>query len=463
MILGKSRWWIALFFTSLLLTCFFHQRDFTNPTAVSRLDLLYSICNSGQLNIDELHLNTPDKAFANGHYYSDKAPGTAALALPFYYCAHIAAKLLGFQPTSQQYWLITSWAACAGSQALPVSAGLVALAAWLSYFFPWRHAVFTAMSMIFGGMPLAYCTVLFSHAQVFGLLCIVIWLLRLGLPTTLYQDWRDRAAGTLLGTALASEFTAGLVVVGISLIGTRCELKRMFNLLVCAAPFLGLVPVYSWLTLGTPFQLPYSYQASFPEMREGLYGIKWPDLTIAWKLLCSPARGLFYWSPFLVLSLVGFIRLSKDYPFMAFALSGTFAISVLVISGRKFDWAAGISFGPRYLCPAVCLLALPSGLGLCALPLVGRLLAVYSVSLCAFAVASQAMTPLSRHPLVEVMIPAFRGGEHAFSLLSWTGVASYVPFILYLVLLSLIMLWFSFPSKYAGKNYCSQSTLPAMH
>jgi hypothetical protein len=48
----------------------------------SRLDLTRSIVEHGTLSIDAYHHNTGDKALFAGHYYSDKAPGQALLAVP---------------------------------------------------------------------------------------------------------------------------------------------------------------------------------------------------------------------------------------------------------------------------------------------------------------------------------------------------------------------------------------------
>src|SRR5216684_9234062 len=48
----------------------------------SRFDLVRAIVEQRTLRIDAYHQNTEDKAFANGHYYSDKAPGLALLAVP---------------------------------------------------------------------------------------------------------------------------------------------------------------------------------------------------------------------------------------------------------------------------------------------------------------------------------------------------------------------------------------------
>ena len=51
---------------------------------ISRFDLVRSLVERGRLDIDPYHPNTEDKAFRDGHYYSDKAPGAALLAVPAY-------------------------------------------------------------------------------------------------------------------------------------------------------------------------------------------------------------------------------------------------------------------------------------------------------------------------------------------------------------------------------------------
>ena len=48
----------------------------------SRFDLIRAIIEQRTLRIDAYHGNTEDKALYQGHYYSDKAPGLALLALP---------------------------------------------------------------------------------------------------------------------------------------------------------------------------------------------------------------------------------------------------------------------------------------------------------------------------------------------------------------------------------------------
>ena len=72
---GDSRWFLLLFITF----AWFHQ-GLANSNA--RLDLALSIGMGHRYDIDPLAFNTIDKVSIGGHFYSEKAPGTAYLALP---------------------------------------------------------------------------------------------------------------------------------------------------------------------------------------------------------------------------------------------------------------------------------------------------------------------------------------------------------------------------------------------
>ena len=71
----------------LFALCYIHQSRYTFATAFSRLALLETVVSHGRLEIDRYRAKTSDTALVNGHHYSDKAPGTAALALPAFAAA----------------------------------------------------------------------------------------------------------------------------------------------------------------------------------------------------------------------------------------------------------------------------------------------------------------------------------------------------------------------------------------
>ena len=165
-------WLFTLLFVAFVYS---HQRRFDAPTPVSRLDLLHALVQEKTVCIDRYHTNTPDKAAWDGHYYSDKAPGTVALALPAFALAAYGLRVAEVDLDSPVGWRVSSWVACAGSIAVVTALGGVALFAWLRRHVAPRWALVTVLALFLGAAPLPYATMMFSHALVVGLLAIALW------------------------------------------------------------------------------------------------------------------------------------------------------------------------------------------------------------------------------------------------------------------------------------------------
>lgn len=456
MLLGAVGTWLVL------VVCFWHQRAFDRGSSVSRLDLLHAVWTESTLSIDTWRTNTPDKALHEGRSYSDKAPGTGALALPAFAVAAQGLRSARVDVESMTGWLVTSWAACAFSQALPAALGAAALFAWLTGFVRARTAVVTVVALTLGSLPLPYSTLLFSHAQVIGLIGVAVWALRLfernsRSPEGECGDLGRRAdpagaglavsparmalGGFCLGLALASEYTAGIVVVAIGAqvvltqwrqstgsgsTASRCstETRAMGNrwkpvawFAVAAVPPLLLIPAYSWATIGNPFELPYSYQASFAPMKEGLYAIKWPDVENLGRLLIGPTRGLVFWTPFLVMAGFGWWWMARERPRWLWLTYAVPVLHALVISGRVWDWQAGFTISARYMAPILPLLALPCAIGTQRWPKLGATLAGVSILMMTLATITDACPDYSIYnPLTELHIPKLLRGEFSYTL-----------------------------------------------
>lgn len=89
---GQGRGWVAgrectaswLLFALLLLCYVYFFPRWADWGQNSKLDLTLAIVDQGTLMIDDYVHNTGDYAYYNGHYYSDKAPGTSFLGvLPY--------------------------------------------------------------------------------------------------------------------------------------------------------------------------------------------------------------------------------------------------------------------------------------------------------------------------------------------------------------------------------------------
>ena len=89
----------------------------------SRFDLIRAVVERQTLTIDAYHYNTGDKAFSKGHYYSDKAPGVAFLAVPFVVAARPVLKAFGVDPTSIRGLVALAYVATICAVSLPAAVG----------------------------------------------------------------------------------------------------------------------------------------------------------------------------------------------------------------------------------------------------------------------------------------------------------------------------------------------------
>lgn len=541
--------WYGLLF-ALLFACsaFVHQRSFNSATPASRLAMLQAIVCDCSLNIDA-HSSTPDAAAYQGRRYSDKAPGTAGVALPAFAIAAGFLRLFRVPLQSECGQLASSWAGCVGSIGIMTALGGVTLFAWLRGWVAPRSALVTTLALFLGAAPLPYATMMFSHALVVGLLAIAIWAAvqesgvgsresgvgrrgtEEGTRKTAQGEGREAGpmrrwlreyrwellGGFACGWALASEYSSGLVVISIVLwlvvfpvatngavggapspdpSGARAEpsvptmseacgeagrrgtwYRRMVSGLnrgrvvafcVATVPPLLLIPAYSWACFGNPFTLPYSHQASFPAMREGLYAIKWPDPVTAFNLLFSPTRGLFFWTPFLLMAGFGYRSLFERAPRMFWLTYLVPLLQVVVISGRTWDWQAGPTLGPRLLAPMLPLLALPCALGVARWPRLGGLLAVYSIGITTLATLTDACPSGEIYnPLLDLHIPLLLKGEFSPNIGILLGLPPYGSVALYYGILigGVVWLWRRLPngseepaaSPSAGNETCGNT------
>lgn len=394
---------VTLFMTLFFAFAYVHQESFREQIPVSRLDLLHALVLHKTLRIDAYHENTSNKAVHEGHYYSDKAPACVLLALPAFVAAKSLLTWCGVSLDSKSGWLISSWAACAGSLALVTALGGAALFAWLCRWVYPRYAYITTLGVFLGAAPLPYCTLLMPHGLTVGLLSIALMVgdVRVNQPSSAklrILNFRDLLAGCCCGLALGCEYSAGVAVVGILLhLVIKSNLRRAFSLMLGMTPPLTLILVYHWLCFGSPFTLAYHHEAVFTQMHDGFFGIKWPpDVQIAFSLLFNRHVGLFFWSPVLLMVFVGYSRL--------FAISaGLFWITYLVpviqivaISAYFLPFGGGL-LGSRLLAPILPLVALPTALGISKLPRIGCILALVSILMTMLATVVGLAVPFENH------------------------------------------------------------------
>ena len=204
-----------------------------------------------------------------------------------------------------------------------------------------RQALSASAITAFGTLLFAYVATGFSEPSV-GL-GIAIGLLGL-------QTRRPALVGAGAGLALLMRIDSALLVVPVLGVGAwfvcgrtvRAGLSFGAGLL----PAVVIVGAYDILRFGLPWQTGYVFATFNHPLAAGLYG-----------LLFSPAAGLFLYVPLLPLALFGLWLTLRRMPVL-----GATALALLLVRipfyATWFAWQAYYVWGPRYLVPAMAVLAI---------------------------------------------------------------------------------------------------------
>lgn len=432
---------ILLFCILMFCYAYVHQRPGWNQN--SRLDLLHAIFVHKTLKIDAYHENTGDKSIHNGHYYSDKAPGIVFLALPAFALSAGILHLLGIPLDSPEGWLTSDWITTASSVGLITALGGAAMFLFLTRLVGQPYAYITTLVIFLGAAPFPYATMLFSHAAVIGLICIALWAIsdekflsrmikNVGGTNSASPNTRDDKswfprhilAGLCCGLAISSEYTGATAAGGVLALALLTRVPRGVTLALAAIPPLLLIPAYNWACFGGPVSFGYHHLAltEFQEMNKGLFGITFPPkASAAYLILFSPARGLFFWSPFFLLAFFGVKSLLATSGKLLWVGVAVTAVHVISISGYYMP-DGGAALGPRHLAPMLPFVCIMTALGLRTLPRTGFLLGYSTILLTGLATLTDAMSPDGfSNPFWQYHVRKLLDGKFANMLPSYLG------------------------------------------
>lgn len=346
----------------------------------TRLALVLAVVDHGTLSIDAYHesqhLFTMDKAIYEGRYYSDKIFGVSLLALPLYALMKWLAFLFNFTwPLQAIHYALRLFA-------VSVPAALSVVLMWMLMVragAPPRRALAATAIAFFGSVWFGYSSLFMPYST--GIAATIAALYLILFPPAFRLTKRNSLAiGLLLGFALLCDLIFGLIVGAIGIVyllrlidqtgvmgmrafaemrGDRTPVRRSAILLLATAlggalPLL-LFAIYSIAIFGEP-TIPYRYEADElfrTKMAEGFMGVKAPDPTALWFLTIHPLRGIFFWYPWLILAIAGFVMgIRSSGRRRIFGWLGLWAlIAYLLFNSGYYMWWGGWAMGPRLMLP----------------------------------------------------------------------------------------------------------------
>jgi hypothetical protein len=434
----------------------------------SRFNLTRAIVDDGTVRIDRYAGNTGDYALIDGHKYSDKAPGLSLMAVPAYIAvkalepialSEISTRIASSESYSQTLnpdgegvsrertdTAVALYAATLVTVSIPAVAMLVLLALLVERLAGCRTAgilaalciglatpVFSYSQAFYGHVPAAACIV--------GVLALII--LR---DSERLSPARLMLIGALAGWAVVIEYPAAVVLlpIGLWLVYLERERALLFGLLGTLPPLAALT-AYDLVAFGTILPIGYEHSALWQEQHStGFMSLTYPRLDALWGLSFSRFRGLFLLAPVLLLAIPGLpVGLRHASVRAVYAVVGFSFVAFFLFASSSAMWWGGFAAGPRYLVPAVPLLALPLGATIAWVnrrPGIQRLSGLLLVAV--FGIISAALTWATtfagqnyppdtiRDPLSAYVSPALTDGDIARNLgmaLHLNGLASLIP------------------------------------
>jgi hypothetical protein len=345
----------------LISYAYFYQAGGWNQN--SRFDLVRSVIEQGTLRIDAYHENTEDKAFANGHYYSDKAPGLALLAVPIAEAARPLLRALQVDPESPQGLVAMSYLITVFGVALPMAAAcavlfLIALQLGSDV----NAAAFGALALGLATPMWAYSTLFWGHALA-GACLVFAFAFALTLRCN-QSGAKDvllaLAVGLTGGWATVTEYpaapAAAIVAVLALAMGWKDGWPRRWRtatgIALGAFACIAVLLIYQFRVFGSPFHPSYSYYptGAFPWMKRGYMGLTYPRIDVTLKLLFGCRRGLLFVAPIVLAAPFG-LRLIWKQPTQRAAAAAAAAVAAyyFLFNASFVAWAGGWSYGPRYM------------------------------------------------------------------------------------------------------------------
>lgn len=358
----------------------------------SSLALTRAIVDEHRLEIDSYVNNTGDRVYYNGHYYSDRVPGAALLAVPVYTAYKF---FFGEIPNANSIYEINP--------------------SWKYYLFLFLvnsliSAVFATLTIILVYRISKYFTSNKTHRN---LIIIVLGLGTLLLhagrnfnshaPSTFFiflcfylvfkmkKENKDYSfiAGISGGLAVLMEYRIIIILAGIFImVLISKKLSWILKFILGVLMFYSLLLSYDYIVYGSPFDdsygkidqsvyqpirnnltcsplpLSFEYTTTFQAMINTikiyfLYPVflKLNMIKII-RLLFDPFRGLFFYYPIMLLSFVGLFFVYKKYKLESLIILICFFVYLFQVTSTRIWWH-GPCFGPRHLTPFIPFFIIP--------------------------------------------------------------------------------------------------------
>ncbi|MGH2961889.1 MAG: hypothetical protein ACRDL3_06825, partial [Solirubrobacterales bacterium] len=357
---------------------------------------------AGTTEIDRWHWETQDKAWIDGHFYSVKAPGLAAMTLPAYLgldavgaqgLARNAAENArtaeyprwtfeaGARPPFEQFGRSEArahrvwdrveagapmiWALTLVGAVIPAVL-LLLLVRWVADRIEPGYGTAAAITLGLGTIVMTFASEYMSH--------VVAAALGFGAFAILFREREGPArlglvgaAGLLAGLAVSFEYPLGLVAAVLFAYALARPDRLRRGAAYAGAAVAGAAPalLYNLWSLDSPLRFAYgdaiarsgtTGHAEVGLNDDGVFGITAPRLESAFDLLVA-GRGIVTLTPVLLMAVVGVVLMHRRGRVAEARVIGAIALAYFVYNAGYWLPFGGGTPGPRFMTPTLPFLA----------------------------------------------------------------------------------------------------------
>jgi hypothetical protein len=329
-----------IIFSVSLIVFLANGRVIPGGDSVPAKNLPLSILGHGNFYLDQLVTPGEKKIpyyllVSGGHYVSDYPVGAALMALPFY----VPSIVCGVSPSSRIY-----------SELEKISAAtIVALSALLLYMAAVRvtanwMAMLLTLIYAFGTTSFSVSSqALWQHGPAQLALAAAIYCLVRARDDPRWAGY----AGLPLAFEVITRPPDALIAAPLGLYVVISYRREIWMFIAATTPPLLFQLWYSAAYFGTPFRMQF---LAHPQSEGGQTAAWTTPLAKGLALvLLSPGRGLFFYSPVLLLSMLGLVLAWRRNGDLLLRYLGVGAILSILVVAKWRSSSGGESFGPRLL------------------------------------------------------------------------------------------------------------------
>lgn len=321
-----------------------------------------------------------------GKFYSDRTPGLALLSSPFYFIGKTVSNMLRIPDDPQKYEMLNIHTPRELlHREFPVTSILIlflliftALTGTLSTYLVWKIAklisknspasFLTAIAFALCSLNWKYATLFFSHSlSTFLILSLTYLLLSINLKKEKLTYMNSILIGSVMGLSILTEYFNIVYLLPLFLYSltnfriifdVRRPLAKIIVAFACFSIPVLILLLYQWKIFDDPFKTTYSQHYFYIWARtfKGFFsGNFWLGLT--GQLFSQLRNGIFFLSPIVLLSFIGWARFFKKLPKEGLLFLALFTVPIFIMS-FAYDWNGG-GFDTRYIMVAISFLFLP--------------------------------------------------------------------------------------------------------